>query len=847
MKDRRYRCADKCPRKTAIIHHPLMVGVGPRKAKIMLIGEAPGQNEDREGIPFIGASGRLLTDTLEEHGLKRDEIYITNAVKCATPDENIKPKKKDMSSCAQYLQKEISLVKPNVIGVLGGVALQAVLDRTGITKLQNNIFFHEELGIKVIPVVHPAYVLRSPDAYSLFHKGIGIIAEESASPDLVNTAKVKTSHIDADTPKKIDKVLNQLEATDTFVFDLETTSLQIMEARIICIALSWEKGLGVTIKWDALSTEQLDRLSKIMRSKQVKVGHNLKYDIGVLLANKIKVRGPFFDTLLAIHLIDENIRDKSLDAMTLRYTDMGEYWQPLEEAKKRIMKERKIKKDDLSYDMIPYKTLQKYAQCDADATYRLYEIYKPELKRQNLYEFMQKYSIPTMQLLLEMEHKGIAVDREKLLVLIDEYREKEEAAAKAVLEEDAVKKYEKIRRKRAGRGYAKHWEEAKTLKTRFPDVDEYIETRIKDKDWKFNPKSPKQLAEILFKDVLMLTPEKFSKETKEPSTDEEVLTGLAEQGIPLAQKIIDHRKLSKFISTYLVSSYVLSEFDGRVHANFMQHVTVTGRLSCSDPNLQNIPRGAKDLKECFLADPGYTFVKADLGQAEFRCWAHYSRDTDMISDIEESGMDIHRKMASDLYGVPESEISKDDPRRTVAKASTFGLMFGRGPAAIAREHGMPIEQAKQLRTLFFERYPKATNWLKKQVAYAQEFKHVKTWMGRIRRLPDIDSENDGVRAEAERQATNAPIQGLASNMNDHFMVTTVKQARKKKLKFYPVLTQHDAQIYQVWESDVRSMMHIMKHVVDTAFPDFTCRMELDFEVGNTLGTLKKVAYGEEEE
>ena len=986
MRDRRHSCADTCPRKNALIHSPLMPGSGPKKAKIMLVGEAPGQNEDREGVPFIGKSGILLTESLESVGLSRDDIYLTNAVKCGTPEENTQPKAKDLKACRHFLEKEIKAVKPNVIGVLGGVALEAVLKRKGITKIQNNVFISEEFGIKVVPVIHPAFVLRNPGEYSQFLKGIGIIATESTDKQLVDTDKHKTSHVDADTPKKIDRVLDAIDAADYFVFDLETTSLEIMRAQIICVALSWKPGIGATIKWDAFSKSQRKRMCNLLLSKKMKIGHNLKYDISVFLANHVKVRGPFFDTLLAISLINENIKEKTLEAMTLRYTDLGEYWTPLEEEKERIRKEKKIKKTEVTYDMIPYKTLQKYAQCDADVTCRLYKTFKKELQRQELEEFMQKYSIPTMLMLLEMEFKGILVDRAKLAALIAEYRKRETAAANLVLEEKVVAKYEKVRIKRAGAKYAKHWEEAKTLKTRFPDVDEYIATRIKDKDWKFNPRSTPQLRDILFKDILKLTPTKFSPETKEPSTDEEVLTELAAQGIGIAQRIIDHRKLSKYISTYLVSTYEKSEYDGRVHASYTQHRAVTGRLcvdkdtlldtdhgkikikdidllthpgirvkshtgkwrkirnkyykgleqmyrvtletgdsiictgghrfltptgwvrlenaskdsyvrvlstrtlgrveaatknienvkicaitpvgirevwdievetdhsytaqgfinhnSCSDPNMQNIPRDAYDFKECFLADPGYTFVKADLAQAEFRCWAHYANDTDMISDIE-SGLDIHRYTASEIFGVTEDEVTKD--QRTAAKNCVFGLMYGRGQKAISIQYGIAVEEAKAIRELFFSRYPKAANWLSRQKAYVREFKHVKTWMGRIRRLPDIDSENPGIQAEAERQATNSPIQGLASNMNDYYMVNTLKRARKQKIKCYPAVTQHDAQIYQVWEPHVDRMVKTMLYVVKNSFPDFRCKMVLDFEIGSTLGTLKEVGDGEEEE
>jgi len=1025
MPDKRSRCPDTCPRKAVAIHSPLLVGRGPKTAKILLVGEAPGQNEDRDGKPFIGTSGQLLTDALLEVGINRKEVYITNAVKCATPDENVKPGNKEIKSCRCFLEKEIAIIQPNVIGVLGGVALEAVLKRRGITKLQNNIFFSEEFNAKVIPVVHPAYVLRNPGVADTFMQGIELIKLESKAKAVLEK-KEKIKHIDAATPEDIDEVLNKLENVPGFVCDLETSSLNYLEAKILCIALSWKDGLGVTIKWDSLSTAQLAKFKKILLSDKTKINHNIKYDLQVFLANEIKVKGPFFDTLLAVSLLDENMREKALDACTLRYLDLGEYWAPLEAAKVAIAKEKGIKKDEVTYDMFEYPVLCKYAQCDADATYRLYNIFKKQLADQNLQTFMDMYSIPTMQLLSEMEFRGILVDREKLAELIKEYEQKREEARKDVHADPVVKKYEKFRMFKVSKKIVAKWEKAKTLKSRFPNVEDYIKKSLKDKDWQFNEQSPKQLQEILFKDILRLTPTKFSAKTKEPSTDVEVLTDLADRKkIKIAQSIMNHRKIAKFISTYLVSTYEKSAYDGRVHASYLQHQAVTGRLACHAPNMQNIQRDAYNFKECFVADPGYTFVKGDLAQAEFRCWAHYANDADMISDIE-SGLDIHRHTAAGVFGVSEDDVT--DEQRTAAKNCVagdtwiptdsgfkhirdikegdivldhlnrkqkvleiitkedtlylletecgslkctldhpfyiidqnadlitkplsalsagdyilsctpkknnkrkflhnvnkyyqenhpdidvrygvkrrkhithafikkyclginktidtlvnnsiysviintitkldkdtvhdfittgdkvmvangfytadcvFGLMFGRGAKAIAEQYGITRAQAEEVRDLFFERYPKAARWLEKQIAFAHEFKYVKTGMGRFRRLPEIDSDNDGVRAEAERQARNSPIQGQVSNMNDHYMVTSLKQARKQNIQCYPSVTQHDAQIFLVKDIHVQDMIKVMKSVVDAEFPEFRCRMKLDIEVGKTLGTLEKIA------
>jgi len=837
MGDPRSRCPAKCPRLDYEIDSPRLRGKGPKSAKIMIVGEVPGQEEDVEGVPFVGNAGKLLNEALQDAGIRKSRVYVTNSVKCATPIENKKPGKKEINCCRSYLEREIKTVNPNVIIALGATALEAVLKRTGITKLQNNVFVSAEFGIKVVPVIHPAYVLRNPAAYDSLLKGLALARQESVKKERVETATLKTKHFDADTDKKISKVFSALEKSKVVIFDLETTSLNPQEAKILCVALSWKMGLGVTIRWSALQGKFLPRLKDLMRSKQLKVGHNIKYDAQVFRANGVQVRGPFFDTLTAYALINENAKDKSLDALTLRYLDLGEYWTPLNEWRDEYLKGNKeLHKEDFTYDLFPYDLLAMYAQCDADATYRLFIRFRKELKRQNLMHFYRKYTIPTLKILMKMEYKGIQVNRDRLKELIEEYKIRITESRTKIATNKTVRKYEKIRYARISKQLEAKWETSKILRSRFPDSKDYILARVKEKDWQFNPRSTLQLRELLF-DLLKLPSDKKT-DTGLPSTDESVMIQLAEQyEVPITQDILENRRLTKFLSTYLESVYAKSAYDGRIHPSYLQHRAVTGRLSSANPNFQNIPRDAKEFKKCFLADPGYIIVKADLAQAEFRCWAHYSNDQKMIADIE-AGLDIHRHIASVVFGIPEDEVTKD--QRTAAKNCVFGLMYGRGSKAIAAQYGISETAANEVRDIFFDSYPAAARWLDKQVAHARTHHYVKTWMGRVRRLPEIVSDDHMARAEAERQAKNSPIQGLASDMNNHYMVINTREARRSEIKCFPMATVHDANFIQVKKSHAKRLMKLMNRVVDSAFPDFKCRMALDFEVGKTLGTLKEI-------
>ena len=747
MGDPREKCDPKCARRLVDINSPRIHGAGPQTAKIVFVGEAPGQEEDRLGEPFVGASGQLLNDLFKEIGLKRDEVYITNAVKCATRGENMKPTKTEITKCRAHLVKEIAKIQPTVIVAVGASALEAVMRRAGIVKLQNNILFSDEFKTKVVPVVHPAYVLRNPAAYVDLKKGVELAVVESASHDKVTQASLVTQHVSVKTPEQINRLLTLLEQTKEFCIDLETDALDARIANIILISFSWKRGMAVTVQWSDLSRNQKIRLGKLLTSDRLKIGHNLKFDIRILHMHGLSVTGPIFDCLPAIALLNENLKEKGLDALVLRYLDMGEYWADLEKFKKEYARETKTKVREFTYDKVPIKILAKYARFDADATFRLYLKFKKWLEKEGLSTFYAKYTLPTFWVILEMETMGIRVDRKKLKKLWREYKVKIAKAQVLIYSCKDVKRYENIQRKKTIKALLDKYTGSKNLKNRYPEFDAYRKARWAKLKPQFNPKSTKQLREILY-DMLDL---EIINETDKglPSTDEKTLALI--KNVELVNLILDHRRLTKFASTYIKAIYKKSKLNGRVHPSYMQHRTVTGRLASESPNFQNIPREAYDLKSCFLADPGMVIVKADLAQAEFRCWAHCSNDRRMISDIE-SGLDIHRRTASEVFRIPEEQVTKD--QRTAAKSCVFGLMYGRGTKAVAEQFGISEEQAKMVRKIFFSKYPDASLWLDKQVALAEETGRVKTWMGRIRRIPEIHSEDGMVKAEAERQAKN---------------------------------------------------------------------------------------------
>lgn len=834
-------CPDECPRKNESISNPCILGVGPYDAKLMIICENPGINEDEDDIPFGGRSGKLLDSILEECGISKNEVYITNAVKCFTTRVDYKPTKKEIKYCSAYLEEEITNINPNVILTLGATPLFAVLGKDKITKLKNNIFISDKYGIKVIPTYHPAYILRNPNEYNELKKGVELAIAEIESKNKCTKTAIpnKTIIVNED---NFDAVINKILELDEYAFDLETTSLNPLVAKIICISISCKEGIGIIIPFDLINNNPsyMESIKKLFASTALKIGQNIKYDIEVLLCNRISVKGPFFDTMIAHHLLDENSKH-GLDDLVLRYLDLGDYWTIIEKDKERVSKELKISKDEVTYDLLNREMLYKYASKDADATFRLYNIFKEKLEKEDLLDFFYNHAMPYMPNIIEMEIRGVKVDREKLKELIDSYHIKLAEIKDTLYKDKDVIGYEALRKQREYKKLADKYEKSKILKSRYPNgVIEYIDSNLKDESWKFNFSSPKQLIELFFK-YMKLTPVKLSEKGSE-STDSEVLKILANANVTVAKLLMEYRKISKFLSTYLESVYKKSELDGRIHTTYLQTATVSGRLASINPNQQTLPRDAIDFKDCFVSDPGFLFVKSDLGQAEFRCWAAYSNDTDMIRDIELSdmklGLDIHIRTASEVFNILPENVT--DEQRTAAKNCVFGLMYGRGAKAISKQYGISVEEAELVREKFFERYPVASAWIEELQNEALNIGIVRSWFGRVRRVPKVFSNDDNEKLEALRQAVNSPIQAQASDMNNAFMIRVLKAARTYGIKCYPAMTTHDDNTYQVEENKVNEFIQIINNVVATAFPDWKCKMKVAIKIGNRLGSCKKL-------
>jgi len=354
----------------------------------------------------------------------------------------------------------------------------------------------------------------------------------------------------------------------------------------------------------------------------------------------------------------------------------------------------------------------------------------------------------------------------------------------------------------------------------------------------FNMNSPAHLRTLLY-DALVVSTVGAKKTGKADnlSTDHEVLEQHADKpGIDL---LLQNRKIQKLHKTYVkgMLNKAQMEDDKRIHTNFNQHVTVTGRLSSSEPNLQNIPREDKDVKRAFSPqEDDWVIVQMDYAQAEFRMWCQLSEDEDMKHDIH-GGLDIHYQTASDFWGIPKDQVTK--AQRSAAKFVVFGLMYGRGAASVAKQVGITAEEAESIKNMFFGRYPKAARWLDKTKRNVERTEFVPGFFGRIRRLPHASSMDTEKAAEAKRQAVNSPIQGSAADITGIALIRIHQKLRETGLNKFArlTLTVHDSIILEVKLSHVKEVVELCQTCMTSQIPAMNVKMEADTEIGFTWGHL----------
>ena len=577
--------------------------------------------------------------------------------------------------------------------------------------------------------------------------------------------------------KALSRWLKQLSKAPLFAFDTETTSLNAMRARIVGVSFAVKPGEGayVPLAHDYLDAplqlnreEVLEALRPLLEDpNQEKVGQNLKYDCTVLSNHGITLAGMRFDTMLESYVLDSTGSRHDMDTLALKY--LGH---------KTISYEAVAGKGkgQLSFNEVPLEEAGPYAAEDAEVTLRLHRVLFERLQNEQARrEVFERIEMPLVPVLSKIERTGVRVDCDML------------AAQSAQLA------------KRTAELEAMAYEEAGAP---------------------FNIASPKQIQEILFERLELPVLAKTPK--GQPSTAESVLAELAEQH-ELPRLILEHRGLSKLRSTYTEKLPALVNPDtGRVHTSYHQAAVATGRLSSSDPNLQNIPvrtAEGRRIREAFVPAPGMRLIAADYSQIELRIMAHLSADEGLL-DAFEKGEDVHRATAAEVFGTPVEDVSSD--QRRSAKAINFGLIYGMSAFGLARQLGIERRQAQEYIDLYFERYPGVRAFMDAIRAKVREERFVETVFGRRLFLADISSSNHARRQAAERAAINAPMQGTAADLIKLAMLSVDEWLRENGCGARIIMQVHDELVLEAPESDTESVAktvaELMASVADLAVP-----------------------------
>ena len=548
--------------------------------------------------------------------------------------------------------------------------------------------------------------------------------------------------------------------------DTETTSTNPIEAELVGLSFSVEphKAFYVAIPEDQEKAQRFVNIFKPLyeNSSILKIGQNIKYDLEVLANYGVTLKGDMWDTMIAHYLIQPELRH-NMDYMAEVYL----HYQTIhidELIGPKGKNQRSMR--DLSPTLV-----YEYACEDADITLQLKNKLEPELKRLECEDLFYNIEMPLMPVLAEMEMNGVCLDTESLA------------------------------------------ETSKQFTTRMNEIEQRIYELAGEP---FNIASPKQVGEVLF-DKLKIVEKAKKTKTGQYVTSEEVLQQLKNKHEIVAD-ILEHRGLKKLIGTYIEAlPKLINPRTGHIHTSFNQTITATGRLSSSDPNLQNIPiRGedGKEIRKAFIPEPGCLFFSADYSQIELRVMAHLSQDPQMIEVFRE-GKDLHAATAANIYKKSIDEVTRDE--RTKSKRANFGIIYGITVFGLAERLDIPRDEAKMLIDGYFQTFPQVHDYMEKSKEVARQQGYVTTLFGRRRYLPDINSANATVRGFAERNAINAPIQGTAADIIKVAMIHIFQRFKTENIRSKMILQVHDELNFSVYPEEKEKVEHIVLEEMQNAF------------------------------
>ena len=569
-----------------------------------------------------------------------------------------------------------------------------------------------------------------------------------------------------DNEEKRRNFIQIIKTKDFFSLDTETTGTDPISAELVGMSFSFEENQAFYLPMPPSRAESLkivNELKEVLENeKTCKIGQNIKYDMLVLSNYGVEVRGPLFDTMVAHYVLQPELRHNMdyLAEIYLHYKTI-----PIEE-----LIGAKGKKQGNMRDLPPEKVYE-YACEDADITLKLKHVLEKELKEQGVEKLFYDIEMPLVPVLAYMEKNGVCINLETLK------------------------------------------ESSQHFTARMKQIEEEVHQLA---GTPFNIASPKQVGEILF-DRLKIVEKAKKTKTGQYVTSEEVLESLRNKH-EIVGKILEHRGLKKLLSTYIDAlPQLINPQTGKIHTSFNQTVTATGRLSSSNPNLQNIPirnEDGKEIRKAFIPEEGCLFFSADYSQIELRIMAHLSGDQNMIEAFRE-GNDIHAATAAKVFKTPIENVSRE--QRSKAKTANFGIIYGISVFGLAERMNVPRSEAKELIEGYFQTYPRIKSYMDESIERAREKGYIETIFGRKRFLPDIHSHNAVVRGYAERNAINAPIQGSAADIIKMAMAKIYQRFKTEEIRSKMILQVHDELNFSVHPDEKEKVQQIVIEEMEKAY------------------------------
>ena len=624
------------------------------------------------------------------------------------------------------------------------------------------------------------------DLFAPMPEGAGptVDSQEPLQPT-ANISNTAHEYILVDTVADQQKLAKQLADLSSFCFDTETTSLEVLQAEVVGISFSWEKGKAYYVPTSSDQQEAqhtIDLFKSVFENNKIeKVGQNIKYDILLLSRYAVAVQGPLFDTMIAHYLIDPDTRH-NMDVLAENY--LGYTPVSIKDLIGPKGKNQKTMRE------IPVEEAKEYAAEDADITWQLHERFKPLLIESKTLDLAEKVEFPLIYVLADVERNGVKIDVDALKTF------------SLSLEKD-IKRLEELIFEKAG--------------------------------VQFNIASPKQLGEVLF-DKLALDPKAKKTKTGQYKTGEDVLLALANKS-DIVKDILDFRQLQKLKSTYVDAlPDLINNETGLIHTSYNQAVAATGRLSSTNPNLQNIPirtEKGREVRKAFIPRAAAnTLLSADYSQIELRLIAELSQDKNMLEAFA-AGHDIHRATAAKVYGLELDEVTSDQRRN--AKAVNFGIIYGQSAFGLSQNLGIPRKEAADIIEQYFHQYAGVREYMNEAITFAKENGYVETILKRRRYLRDINSANMTVRGFAERNAINAPIQGSAADLIKIAMINIHEDIIKHKLTGKMIMQVHDELVFDVPLEEADRFKEIITARMKNALK---LNVPIEVEIGQGLNWLE---------